>query len=170
MKSHLYFRSFVLVSVCLAAALAAPAAYGAKPEPPTVQAQVLDHAEVLCANCFFGPSYYYYCFAADNKILVAYQRTQVLNWVDPNKNYLTKVHKGWSVWNAPGQTVPISYDDKHIWVTRDNGKKVKMIQSNTRDIFTGNDRCKAPVASAPVVSSPVKTAPVTTAAAAHSID
>ena len=61
--------------------------------------------------------------------------------------------------------MPISYDDKHIWVSRANGKpirrdlwarvkaiafwvsrgdgkQVKLTQSSVRDIFTNNDRCR----------------------------
>ena len=149
----------------MAASLAAPVSFGAAAGRQQVQAQLLDHAEFLCANCFFGPSDYYYCFAADNKVLIGYQRTPVLNWRDQSKNYLTPVHPGWAAWTAPGQTVPISYDDKHIWVSRADGKQVrrgfwahvkavaiwvsradgkqvKLTRSSLRDIFTNNDRCR----------------------------
>jgi hypothetical protein len=126
----------------MAASLAAPVSFGAAADRHQVQAQVLDHAELLCANCFFGPSDYYYCFAADNKILIGYQRTPVFNWRDKSKNYLTRVHRGWTAWTAPGDTVSISYDDKYIWVTRSDGKPVKLTQSYSRDIFTSNDRCQ----------------------------
>lgn len=138
MKLYLY--------VCVAATLAAPWAFGASAaDRQQAQAQVLDHAEVLCDNCFFGPSYYYYCFATDNKVLIGYQRTQVLNWQDKSKNYLTKVHRAWTPWTAPGETLPISYDDKHIWVARPDGKQVKLIQTYSRDVFTNSDRCRAAV-------------------------
>jgi len=109
---------------------------------PQVQAQLLDHAEVACANCFFAPSYYYYCFEADSKILIGYQRTPVMNWQDQSKNYLTRVRRGWTAWTPPGQTLPISYDDKHIWVTRPEGKPVKLTQTYSRDVFTANNRCQ----------------------------
>jgi len=145
MKSHSLVGQFVQMSVCWSALLAAPAVYGATAGRQQAQAQMLDHAELLCDNCFFGPSYYFYCFEADNKILIGYQRTPVLNWDDRSKNYLTKVHKAWMVWTPPGETVPVSYDDKHIWVTRPNGKPVKLTQSYTRDIFTANDRCREAV-------------------------
>jgi len=150
----------------VAASLAAPVSFGAAAGRQQVQAQLLDRAEILCANCFFGPSDYYYCFAADDKILIGYQKTPVLNWRDNSKNYLTTVHPAWAAWTAPGQTVPISYDDKHIWVMRANdkpvrrdfwahvkalafwasrgdSKQVKLTQSSVRDIFIGNDRCRA---------------------------
>lgn len=138
MKAHLGFRTIVLMS-----ALAASAVSGAAAERQQAQAQLLDHAEALCDNCFFGPSYYYYCFAADNKVLIGYQRTQVLNWEDKSKNYLTRVHKAWKVWEAPGETIPLSYDKKHIWVTRPDGKKqVKMHRISSSDIFLNNKQCQ----------------------------
>ncbi len=138
MKAHLGFRIIVLMS-----ALAASAVSGAAAERQQAQAQLLDHAEALCDNCFFGPSYYYYCFAADNKVLIGYQRTQVLNWEDKSKNYLTRVHRAWKVWEAPGETIPLSYDKKHIWVTRPDGKKrVKMHRISSSDIFLNNKQCQ----------------------------
>jgi hypothetical protein len=124
----------------LAALLAAPGSSAA--DRPQVQAQLLDHAEVPCANCFFGPSYHYYCFEADNKVLIGYQRTPVISWQDESKNYLTRVHRGWTAWTPPGQTLPISYDEKYIWVTRPEGKPVKLIQTYSRDVFLGNNRCQ----------------------------
>ncbi|HMD77580.1 MAG TPA: hypothetical protein VKG86_09415 [Terracidiphilus sp.] len=164
MRSYSRIRSVFRAWVCIAASLAAPVAFGAAAGRQQAQAQLLDHAELLCANCFFGPSDYYYCFAADSKILVGYQKTPVLNWQDKSKNYLTTVRPAWAAWAAPGQTVPISYDDKHIWVTRANDKarrgfwthlkalafwasrgdsrQVKLTQSSVRDIFTNNDRCR----------------------------
>src|SRR5450755_729217 len=135
MKRYSYVGSFVRMSVCVSAVLWAPAVFGAAADRPQVQARLLDHAELLCDNCFFGPSYYYYCFEADNKILVGYQRTRVLNWEDKSKNYLTKAHKAWKVWTPPGETVPISYDDSHIWVTGPDGKTVKLTQSYSHDVF-----------------------------------
>ncbi len=163
MNSYWYFRSVIRTSVCVAASLAAPVSFGAAADRQQAQAQLLDHAEFLCANCFFGASDYYYCFAADNKILVGYQKTPVLNWRDQSKNYLAPAHPSWAAWTAPGQTVPISYDNKHIWVnrakqvrrgfwaqlkaiafwvSRADGKQVRLTQSSMRDIFTNNDRCR----------------------------
>ena len=63
-------RSVVRKSVCVAAFLAATSSFAASPDRQQVQAQVLDRAEFLCDNCLFGASDYYYCFEADNKILV----------------------------------------------------------------------------------------------------
>jgi hypothetical protein len=152
-------------SIPVAALLAAAVSLGAADGRQEVPAQVLDRADFLCANCFFGPSDYYYCFAVDNKILIGYQKVPVLNWRDKSKNYLAKVRPAWAAWAAPGQTVPIGYDDKHIWVGRADskpgsrsfwahlkavamwvshgeGKQVRLTQSSMRDIFT-NHQCRA---------------------------
>ena len=107
MKSPFNIDSFVRMSVCVCALLAGPAVFGAANDRPPVQARLLDHADLLCDNCFFGPSYYYYCFEADNKVRIGYQRTRVLNWEDKSKNHLTKVHKAWTVWTPPGISVTV---------------------------------------------------------------
>jgi hypothetical protein len=165
MNLYPYIRSVIRKPVCVAALLAAPVSFGAQADRQQVQAQLLDHAELLCANCFFGASDYYYCFEADNKVLIGYQKTPVLNWRDESKNYLAGVHHGWAAWTEPGQSVRISYDDKHIWVSRPdgkqvrrdlrahveaianwvsrgNGRQVRLRRSPVRDIFTSNDRCR----------------------------
>lgn len=129
-------------SVCLATWLALAVSFGAPTERERVRAQLLEHAELLCTNCFFGTSDYYYCFAADDKTLIGYQRIPVLNWRDKSKNYLRRVHQEWTAWTAPDQSIPISYDDKHLWVARPDGKQVKLTQDYSRDIFTNNDRCQ----------------------------
>jgi hypothetical protein len=125
--------------------VAAAISFGAAADRPKVQAQLLDHTELLCDNCFFGPSDYYFCFAADDKVLIGYQRIPVMNWRDDSKNFLVKVHKQWAPWIAPGQTVPISYDDKYIWVSRPDGKPVRLIQSYAKDLFTNDNRCRQAV-------------------------
>jgi hypothetical protein len=150
---------------CVALLLTATFAFGASADRPQVPAQLLDHAEFLCANCFFGASEYYYCFQAGNQILVGYEKTPVLNWEDKSKNYLKTVRPKWAPWTAPGETVPISFDDKHIWVTRPDttqtkqgvrahmkafafwatraeSKQVKLTRSSMRDIFTNNAQCR----------------------------
>jgi hypothetical protein len=165
MDSYSYIRLVIRTSVCVAASLAAPVSFGAAANLQQAQAQVLDHAEFLCPNCFFGASDYYYCFAADNKIMIAYQRTRVLNYQDQSKNYLAPVRPRWAAWSAPGQTVPISYDEEHIWVSRDerkpekqgfwahvkglgiwatrgDSKQVRLTRSSMGDIFTNDDRCR----------------------------
>src|SRR5215469_16732526 len=100
-----------------AALISPPSSFGADTARVQAQAQLLDHAEYLCANCFFGASKFYYCFAAGDKILIGYQKTPVMNFQDDSKNYLSPVHPAWAA-AAPGQTEPISYDDQHIWLTR----------------------------------------------------
>src|SRR6202167_4039931 len=97
--------------ILLAFAIAALAPARNKPQ---VQGQLLDHNVYLCNNCFFGASTYYYCFEADNKILIGYQKIPTLNWKDEASNDLTKVHKSWAPWTAEGQTIPMRYDEKHI--------------------------------------------------------
>jgi hypothetical protein len=133
MKSGLLFFGFLF------------AASAAAPDAPQVQAKVLDHNEFLCSNCFFGASTYYYCFEAGDKVLIGYQKTPTLNWKDPASNDLTRVHKSWATWTPEGQTVPLRYDDKFIWVTRPDGKAVKLKQDYTTDIFVNNRQCRAAV-------------------------
>lgn len=117
----------------------------AAPDTPQVQAQVLDQNEYPCANCFFGSSTYYYCFEADSKVLIGYEKIPTMNWIDPQKNWLTKVHKSWRPWAADGQTVPLRYDEKHIWVTGPNGKQVKLKQDYGTDIFVNNQKCRTAI-------------------------
>jgi hypothetical protein len=162
MISYSDIRALMRTCVCAAAVIAAPLSFAKTPIPPPVQARILDSAELPCDNCFFGPDFHYLCFEADNKILVGYQRVPVLNWTDKSKNYLTKAHPDWTIWSAPGDEVPISYDSKHIWVTRPDPvpgatqggpahvlfkahKQVRLIQNYSRDVFTNNDRCRAAV-------------------------
>lgn len=116
--------------------------FAANGDKTQVQAKVLDQNNYPCANCFFGESTYYYCFEADNKVLIGYEKVPTMNWIDPNKNWLTKVHKSWRPWAADGQTVPLRYDEKHIWVTGPNGKQVKLKQDYSTDIFINDQRCR----------------------------
>lgn len=150
--------------VWAAALLVAPLSFGAAADRQQAQARFLDQAAFLCANCFFGPSTYYYCFEAGSQILIGYQRTPVLNWQDKSKNYLTSIHSTWVAWKAPGEAVPISYDAKHLWVrrpdaepashgvgaslkvagkwlSRDDSKEVKLTRSTKRDFFM-DSRCR----------------------------
>jgi len=139
-------------------------AFAADSPRQQASAQVLDHAEFLCDNCFLGASDYYYCFAAGDKILIGFQKAPVLDWRDKSKNHLTGAHPGWERWRAPAATVPIRYDARHIWVDRapdppasgfgahfrafakwfgrGHGKQVRLTQSATRDMFR-NARCRA---------------------------
>jgi hypothetical protein len=150
-----------VVTACAAAALSMPVAFAAAAPRQQANAQLLDHAEFLCDNCFFGASQYFYCLASDNLVLVGYQKSPVMNWQDKSKNYLTPMHHGWAAWQASGQAVPISYDDKYIyvnranlptnrgfmkkfafWASHQNEKQVKLKRSDMRDIFLHNDRCR----------------------------
>ena len=127
-------------------------------------ADELDHAVFPCANCFFGTSDHYYCFATDNKVLIGHRRAPVMNWRDSSKNALPKLHGGWADWNVPGQNVALRYDDQYIWlprpaeepkrgvwasmkaatawVFRAKSKQVRLTRSTPRDIFAGNERCR----------------------------
>ncbi len=161
MISFSYVRAVIRTSACVAASLAAPHLFGADAAAQQAQAQVLDQAKYPCTNCFFGASRYYYCFAVDKQILVGYQRTRVLNWEDNSKNYLTFVNPRWQTWTAPGETVPIRYDEKYIWVDRPEDrvkrnfwahlagslvggehKPVRLTRSSARDIFVKSDLCR----------------------------
>jgi hypothetical protein len=117
-------------------------ALAAAPDRPQVQGRLLDHNEYLCSNCFFGASTYYYCFEADNKILIGYQKIPTLTWKDSSTNNLTKVRKSWAPWTTEGQAIPLSYDEKFIWVTGPAGKPVKLKQDYTTDIFLNNSQCR----------------------------
>jgi hypothetical protein len=163
MSRYSYISSGVARPAGLAALLFASVSGGLAADRVQAQAQVLDHAEFLCANCFFGASKYYYCLAANDKILIGYQKTPVLNWQDQTKNDLAPVHPAWGAWTAPGQTVPITYDDKHIWISRNkpprkgfggemksfafwlsrgDDKRVTLRRSELRDIFIHNEACR----------------------------
>jgi len=165
MKSYCSIGPLLRTWACLLGSLLVPLSCGAANARQPAQARLLDHAELLCSNCFFGPSNYFYCFVVDNQILIGRQRVPVLNWEDSSKNYLTPVHGSWEAWMAPGQTVPITYDDKHIWVnraeskptkagfwgrfrdataliTRADVKQVKLLRSSPSDIFANDERCR----------------------------
>lgn len=117
------------------------------PDTPEVQAQLLDRNEYQCNNCFFGASTYYFCFAADNKVLIGYEKIPTMNWIDPNKDWLTKVHKSWqpALSASEAKTIPIRYDEKHIWLTGPTGKPVRLTQDYSTDIFLNNQQCRAAV-------------------------
>src|SRR6266566_7953327 len=123
----------------------AMSSFAATPDSPQIQAQLLDHSEYRCSNCFFGSSRNYYCFEAGDRILIGYQKTPELNWKEHSSNLLARVHKSWEPWAAEGQTVPLRYDGKDIRVTRPDGKEVKLKQDYTRDAFISNSQCRAAV-------------------------
>jgi hypothetical protein len=125
------------------------AAMAAAPDQKTAQGQLLERNEYLCDNCFFGASTYYYCFEAGDKILIGYQKIPTINWKDPASNDLTKVHKSWAPASADEKNIPLRYDDKHIWITNDKGKTVKLTQDYSRDIFVSNSQCRGAVKKKP---------------------
>ena len=143
LSSRAILRNPVHLSAALV--LAASVSFGARTDLRQAQARVIDHAELLCSNCLFAPSDYYYCFAVDDKILIGYQRAPVLNWRDKSKNYLTKFHHAWLPWAPPEHGITISYDEKHLWVVRPGGKHVKLIRDYSGDVFTSNSGCRQAV-------------------------
>jgi hypothetical protein len=138
--------SFVRVLVFAVAVAAMPLSFGASADKkPTAEgdAQLLDTGEYACANCFFGTSDHFYCFRVDNRILIGHEHIPTVNYVDPEKNYLTKYHKAWTPWQAKGSTVHVKYNDKYIWVPPVAGKKdVRLEQKYTTDIFLDNGPCR----------------------------
>ena len=138
--------SFIRSCAFLTLALVLPATFAAAPELPKVNAQLLEHGEYLCNNCFFGTSDYYYCFKADNRILIGHQKVPTMNMQDRNKNYFTKYRKNWTNWKADGDSVSLKYDDKYIWLPNVNGKKdVRLTQDYERDIFPAGGQCRPAV-------------------------
>ena len=125
-------------------AYATLAAAADKPQTQ-VQAQLLDSNQYLCSNCFFGATKYFYCFEADKKVLIGMQKVPVFNWKDPASNDLAYLHKSWKPFVAAGQTVPLRYDDKYIYVTRADGKTVRLKQNYNIDIFVNSAECRAAV-------------------------
>ena len=82
--------------------LAVPISFGASDKnAKEADAQLLDHGEYACSNCFFGPSTYYFCFRADNRILIARDTIPTFNWRDPQQNYFAKYWKSWKTWQVP---------------------------------------------------------------------
>ena len=162
MKSYRSIRS--LTSAAFWAAALVPIALKAADSRVQAQAVVLDRAEFPCANCLFGENHYYYCFAVGPQVLVGYQTARVVNWKDDSKNYLTPFYPPWVEWSPPAPTLSISYDDKHIWVSRPEraatrstfwaplrgirglfgsvSKPVRLKRSSARDVFLNSDRCR----------------------------
>jgi hypothetical protein len=121
------------------------AGLAASPDTTQVQGHLLDRNQYLCSNCFFGANTYYYCFEAADRILIGYQKTPTLNWKDESANDLTRLHKSWKPLTAEGENISLRYNDKNIWVTRADGKTVKLRQDYSTDIFVNNSRCRSVV-------------------------
>jgi hypothetical protein len=108
------------------------------------QAQILEQESIPCVNCFFGPAKYYFCFSAQDKVILAYDRIPTFNWTDGSKNYFGKVHNAWRSPTPSGQALTIQYDDKHVWIPRADGKQIRLKLDYSTDLFT-DPRCRAAV-------------------------
>lgn len=128
----------------LALAGAVPVLFGATAERKEAQAQILEQASFPCPNCFFGNAYYFFCFAADNQILLAQDRVPTMNYSDSQKNFLGKVHKSWKRPTPSGESLTIQYDTKHVWMPRADGKLIRLKREDSHDVFT-NPQCRAAV-------------------------
>lgn len=123
---------------------AAPALLAASAERTQAQAQILEQASIPCPNCFFGNTYYFFCFQADKQILLAQDRIPTMNYSDSRRNFLGKVHKSWRSPTPSAQPLTIQYDNKHLWMPRADGKLIRLKRENTHDVFT-NPQCQAAV-------------------------
>lgn len=130
-----------LISMVL---IAGSAVFAAPPERTQRQAQILQQASIPCPNCFFGNSYYFFCFAADNQILLAQDKIPTMNYSDSSKNFLGKIRKSWVRPALSGETTTIQYDNKHLWMPGENGRMVRLKLANSHDVFT-NPQCRAAV-------------------------
>lgn len=137
MKSSVILSLFIL-------AVSVPALSAAENKGQETQAQILEQANFDCANCFFGAGDYYFCFEANNKVMLAHDKVYMFNWTDPSKNYFGKVYSRWKIPNPSGQSVTIQYNDRHVWMPRADGKQVRLTLDYSRDIFT-DSRCRAAV-------------------------
>jgi len=159
-----FLRTAIRAAVGIAALTTPTVTFGADAPRKQGQAHLLEQAELRCANCLFASGKHYYCFAVDNQILVGYQQTRVVDWRDDSKNYVNWLYPQWAAGTTPDPMVPISYDDSHIWVsptdaqpirqnfwTRMKGsgarnKPLSLKRTQSREIFTANDQCRATVA------------------------
>jgi hypothetical protein len=127
-------RANLRIYLCLAIALAVPASFGATDDKTQAHAVMLDHNEFPCSNCLFGISDYYFCFEASNKILIGHHKVRTQTWMKNPTDLMER-----------GKTLPVRFDDKHLWVTRANGKELKLTQDYTKKIFLQSDRCQRAV-------------------------
>jgi hypothetical protein len=120
------------ILVCASVALCSFGA--ATGDKATTQATILDHNEYTCENCLFGISDYYFCFDANQKILIGHER---LRTQTRKKRPIALLQRG--------AQVPVRYDDKYIWVSEPNGKELRLMQDYTKKIFLDSARCQAAV-------------------------
>jgi len=124
-------RVVVLAAIAIAVGAPVSEAKDKKPEPNAAQATVLDHNEYTCENCLFGNRDFYFCFDANQKILIGHEKVRTQTW-QKNPDGLER-----------GKSVSLRYDDKYMWVTAPGGKEHKLTQDYTRKIFLENSRCQA---------------------------
>jgi hypothetical protein len=121
--------------LCIAVALLVTASFGKTGDTAAqAQAVMLDHNEFPCANCLFGVADYYFCFDTHDKILIGYDKVRTQTRRKVPTDLMER-----------GKTVPLRYDDKYIWVTRSNGKELRLTQDYTKKIFLSSDRCQRAV-------------------------
>ena len=123
---------------------AAPALLAASAERKQAQARILEQASLPCPNCFFGNAYYFFCFQADNQILLAQDKIPTMNYSDSRRNFLGKVHKSWRSPTPSAEPLTIQYDNEHLWMPRADGKLIRLKRENSHDVFT-NPQCRAAV-------------------------
>ena len=121
-----------------------PVVFAAPAERKETQAQILEQDSFPCPNCFFGNAYYFFCFAADNQILLAQDKIPTVNYSDSGKNLLGKFHKSWRRPNPSAATTTLQYDNDHVWMLGENGQMVRLKRENSRDVFS-NPQCRAAV-------------------------
>ena len=123
----------VVVLAAVAIALGAPVseAKDKKSEATAAQATILDQNAYTCENCMFGNHDFYFCFDANQKILIGHEKGRTQTW--------QKIPEGLE----PGKSVSLRYDDKYIWVTAPGGKEYKLTQDYTKKLFLENQRCQA---------------------------
>jgi hypothetical protein len=128
----------VSLRVLLCASIALASFGAATGDKPTTPATILDHNEYTCENCLFGISDYYFCFDANQKILIGHDRVRTQT---RKKNPLDLLQSG--------KSVPVRFDDKYIWVTEPNGKELRLTQDYTKKIFLDNGKCQAAASKLP---------------------
>lgn len=124
-------RALLGMVLTLAGATVAGAA-DKKDRGPETQAVLLDHSEYMCENCLLGNSDYYFCFDVNSKILIGHEKIRTQTWQKAPHDLLT----------ARGQTVPIHFDDRYIWIPGPKGKDQRLTQDYTKKPFTFSDTCQ----------------------------
>jgi len=75
---------------------------------------------------------YYFCFDVNSKILIGHEKIRTQTWMKAPQNLL----------GERGQTVPIRYDDRYIWIPGPKGKKTSASRRDySKKLFTFSDAC-----------------------------